>query len=78
MRGPESSASEQGTGSPGSARDQIDNDDPASIEHAVDSSIRRAPTADLRENRRRYSNERSFFVCDAEDRSSSMSEGRPF
>ena len=78
MRGPESSASEQGTGSPGSARDQIDNDDPAPIEHAVDGRIRGAPTADLRENLRRYSNERPLFVRDAEDRSSTVSEGWAF
>jgi hypothetical protein len=77
VRGPESSASEQGTGSPGSARDQIDNDDPASIEHPVDSGIRGASTADLRENRRRHANERPLFVRDAEDRSSSVSEGWP-
>jgi hypothetical protein len=77
VRGPESSASEQGTGSSGSGRDQIDDDDPASIEHAVDGGIRRTPTADLRENRRGYSDQRPFFVRDAEDRSGSVSEGGP-
>ena len=77
MRGPESSASEQGTSSTRSRRDQIDDYDPASIEHPVDSGIRRAPTADLRKNRPRHSNQRPLFVRDGEDRSSSVSEGGP-